>query len=143
MGLINFFDSKECEWADVTVSVAGSTVTKVTGIKYGVKAEKEHLYGAGDEPISIQSGNRAPTGTLTLLKGAFDAIHAAALAAGGRDVTDLQFDIVVFYKPRGTRPPQTDVLQNCEVSDFEKGMMQNDKSMPINLPFLFLRLAQS
>ena len=104
MSAISFFDSKECEWADMTLSVSGAPVTKVRGVKYGVKTEKKHLFAAGDDPVSIQSGNREPSGTIKVLKSAIDAINAAAVTAGGRDITDLVFDVVIFYKPKGPGP---------------------------------------
>jgi hypothetical protein len=140
MSSISFFDSKECEWADMTLSVSGSPLTKIKGVKYGVKTEKKHLFAAGDDPVSIQSGNRQPTGTLRVLKSAIDAMNSAAVTAGGRDITDLVFDVVVYYKPRGTRPPQTDVLVNCEVSGYEKGWEQGATEMEVELPFLFLSM---
>jgi len=143
MSAISFFDSKECEWADMTISVSGSPLTKIRALKYGVKTKKEHLYAAGDDPISIQSGNREPTGSFKVLKSAIDAMNEAALAAGGRDITDLVFDIVVFYKPAGARPPQTDTLVGCEVSAFDKGWQQGATNMDVELPFLFLNLVSA
>ena len=140
MSAISFFDSKECEWADMTLSVSGAPVTKVRGVKYGVKTEKKHLFAAGDDPVSIQSGNREPSGTIKVLKSAIDAINAAAVTAGGRDITDLVFDVVIFYKPKGARPPQTDTLVGCEVSNFDKGWDQGATEMEVELPFLFLDL---
>jgi len=140
MAGINFFNSKECEWADIVVQIGGANCGKLMAIKYGIKAAKEHLFAAGDEPISIQSGNREPTGSITLLKGAFDNVNAAAVAATGRDLTDLQFDIIVTYKAKGTRALQTDSLIGCEISDFNLAWGQGDKSAKLELPFLFLNL---
>ncbi len=140
MASINFFDSKECEWADMTISVSGAQLTKIRGLKYGVKTEKKHLYAGGDDPVSIQSGNRRPAGTLHVLKSAIDAMNAAAVTAGGRDITDLVFDVVVYYKAKGVRPPQTDVLVGCEVSNYDKGWEQGATEMEVELPFLFLNM---
>jgi hypothetical protein len=140
MSAINFFDSKECEWADMTIFVSGSPLTKIRGLKYGVKTEKKHLFAAGDDPISVQSGNREPAGSFKVLKSAADAINLAAVAAGGRDITDLVFDIIVYYKPKGIRPPQTDTLVGCEVSAFDKSWEQGATNMEVELPFLFLSL---
>lgn len=141
MATVSFFSSKEVEWADLQVYVAGARVgSKLRGLEYGTKTEMEHLYGEGDEAISIQSGNKSRSGTLTILKGALDAMDRAAVLAGGTDVTDLEFDIVAFYKPAGNRPPQTDTLVGCRITEFNKKLMQNDKKMEIPLPFLFLRL---
>ena len=140
MGAIAFFDTKECEWADVSVSIAGAKVAKLTNVSYETGKDKEHLYGAGDEPISIQSGNRTYKGSIELFKSAVDAMNAAALAAGGKDAHDLAFDIIVTYRRQGVRALQTDVLVGCEVSSIPKAISQGDKSMKVKLDFLFLRL---
>lgn len=137
---ITFFDSKDVEWNDLTVLVGGSRLTKLRGVKYGVKTTKTHLYAEGDDPISIQSGNREPQGTIKVLKGAIDAMNEAAVKAGGRDITDLVFDIVIVWKPQGTRPLQTDKLVGCQVSDFEKGIDQGGDKVEVDLPFLFMQL---
>ncbi len=140
MPTIPFFDSKDCEWADMTVMIAGATLTKIRGIKYKASQEKKLLYAAGSEPISIQSGNRAYEGEIKVLKGALDDMNRAALAAGGDDILDLQFDIVVTYKAKGTRALQTDTLVNVEVSNFEKGWDQGAQSMEVSLPIVFMKL---
>jgi hypothetical protein len=67
-------------------------------------------------------------------------MNTAAQAAGGRDILDLQFDIVVTYKPSGARPLQTDVLKSVEIKDFEKGWDQGAKHMDVTLPIVFLEL---
>jgi len=137
---INFFDSKDCEWADMTVMFAGSPLTKIRGIKYKAAKDKQLLHAAGDEPISIQSGNRTYEGNIKVLKGAIDDMNRAAQAAGGNDILDMQFDIVVTYRPKGARPLQTDILAGVEVKDFEKGWEQGAKNMDITLPIVFLKL---
>ena len=140
MPSIVFFDSKDCEWADMTVMFAGASLTKIRGIKYKALKEKQLLHAAGDEPISIQSGNRTYEGQIKVLKGAIDDMNRAAQSAGGDDILDMQFDIVITYKPKGTRPLQTDVLVGVEVKDFEKGWEQGAKNMDISLPIVFLKL---
>ena len=101
---------------------------------------KKLLHAAGDEPVSIQSGNRTYEGQIKVLKGALDDMNRAAIAAGGSDILDLQFDIVVTYKAKGTRALQTDVLAGAEIKEFEKGWEQGATSMDITLPIVFLKL---
>lgn len=140
MPTIPFFDSKECEWADMTVQIAGSPLTKIRGVKYKAAKEKSHLHAAGDEPISIQSGNRTYEGEIKVLKGALDDMNRAATAAGGEDILDVSFEIIVTYKARGARALQTDTLIGVEVKDFEKGWEQGAANMEVTLPILFLKL---
>jgi hypothetical protein len=137
---LSFIDGKEVEWADVTILVDGIDATlKSLGISYGVKVDKEHLFAGGDEPVGIQSGNRTPSGVLTVLKENYDILDEAAIAAGGRDITDLVLQLAVFYKPKGNRPPRTEILEGAEFSEFNSKIAQGDKKMPVELPFLFLR----
>lgn len=140
MPSISFFDSKDCEWSDMTVMFAGAPLTKIRGLKYKAAKEKQLLHAAGDEPISIQSGNRTYEGSIKVLKGALDDMNRAAISAGGNDVLDMHFDIVVTYKAKGTRTLQTDTLVNVEVKDFEKGWEQGAKNMDVTLPIIFMRL---
>lgn len=135
---IQFFDSQECEWADMTVLFAGSPLTKIRSIKYKATQDKEALYAAGNEPISIQSGKRSYEGEIKVLKGALDDMNAAAVAAGGGDILDISFEIVVTYAPKGTRPLQTDTLLGCQIKDYEKTWEQGAKMMEITLPIVFL-----
>ena len=137
----SFFNSKEVEWSDLSLYFEGVNATvKLTGLKYGVNVDKEHLHAGGDDPLSIQSGNRKPEGTITILKGHFDAMNDAAIAAGGRDITDVAFTAVAVWRAQGTRGLRTATLIGCEITKFELGMMQGDKKMPVELPFLFLQL---
>ena len=140
MPSISFFDSKDCEWADMTVMFAGAPLTKIRGIKYKAAKEKQLLHAAGDEPISIQSGNRTYEGSIKVLKGAIDDMNRAAILAGGDDILDMQFDVVITYKAKGTRALQTDTLVSVEVKDFEKGWDQGAKNMDVTLPIVFMKL---
>lgn len=131
-------DTKECEWADIEVFFNGARITKVQSVKYKKAQEKEHLFAAGNEAISIQRGNKPGTGSIRLLKGAVDSLNAAAKAAGGDDLLDVSLVVVVNYKSKGIRNVQTDTLIGVEFTEYEKGMEQNAKSMPIELPMLYL-----
>ena len=131
-----FFDSKECEWSDMTVYIDGATTTKLEGIHYKVSQEKKILHGTGKKAISIQSGNEEVTGSLKVLKGALDSLNAAARIAGANSILDVAFDVVVTYKPAPGRPLQVDTIQGIEVSEFEKGWDQGADHMEITLPFM-------
>jgi hypothetical protein len=140
MAGIAFFDSKDCEWADMTIMFGGAPLTKIRGLKYKTSKEKQLLHAAGDQPISIQSGNRTNDGEIKVLKGAIDDMNRAAAAAGGQDILDIQFDIIITYKPQGTRLLQTDTLKGVEITAFEKGWEQGAKNMDVTLPIVFLNL---
>ena len=68
------------------------------------------------------------------------AADAAAIAAGGRDVTDISFGIVASYKKQGSRAIQIDKLVSVEISEFEISNVQNQKKNEVMLPILFMGL---
>ena len=108
-----------------------------------MEQETEELYGAGNDPIDIQAGNRKYSGSLKVLKGAFEGINLAVQAVGYKDILDAPasaISIVAVYKPSGSRVLQTDTLLACKFEKYEKGMDQGDKMMEIELPFKFLSI---
>ena len=136
-----FFDSQECAWTDMQVFLNGKMITKISGIKYKKSVEKEPIYGAGDEPLSIQRGQKKYTGELKLKKGSIDDINRAAKQVGFADALDMfGLIIVVNYKPTLNRPMQQDTLIGTEFIEFEKGWESNAKEMPVTVPFVFLSL---
>lgn len=140
MAGLNLFNTKECEWADLRVHIAGVELTKLRSIKYKSSKELEELYGAGDRPLSLQSGNRAFGGTLEIYAGALRDLNAAAIAAGGSDALDLAFDVVVSYKANGVRTLLTRTLISVQLTEFEEGMTQGEKFAVISLPFKCLNV---
>jgi len=128
--------TKQVEWADISIGLSGGELFNFTGIKFGIPTKKEHLFADTDMPVGIQSGERTPKGELTVLKSVLDALNDAAVAANGRDIGDLVVDIVVYYKPAGTRPPRTRVISQCEFTDYEEAMKEGDMKMECTLPFL-------
>ena len=116
------------------LTVGGRPITRARSVRYKRSKEKELLYGTGDEPVSIQSGNVAYDGELGLLRSEYETLAAA----GGGSVLDLQTDIVVSYG----NPPDvmvTDKLLACQFTEEENSMSQGDKNEEITLPFIFLR----
>jgi hypothetical protein len=139
MPSINFDKKKEVEWADISVFYGGAEVVKLTGIEYTSSKEKVLLHAGGEKPIGVQSGNRTYAGTLKVLKGAVDTLNTVAVSAGGKDLLDLEADIVVTYRPIGVnRPIQVDTLIGVSITEFAKGMDQGATSMPVSMPFVYL-----
>ena len=68
------FNTREYEWSDVTVVLAGQDVIGLRGISYSSAQEKEALYAKGNKPHGIQSGNKAYTGSIRLLQSELEAL---------------------------------------------------------------------
>ena len=129
------FNSREYEWADVSVVAAGRMITGIRGVSYTSSQEKEALYGKGNKPHSIQRGNKTFAGSIRLLQSELEALE---LAAGG-DALDISFNIVVAYgNPSKGDVVTTDLLVGCEITEIPKGLNQNDKFMEIELPLVML-----
>ena len=128
-------NTREYEWSDVTVVMAGRDVTGIRGVSYNSDQEKEALYAKGNKPHGIQRGNKSYSGSIRLLQSEYDALNAAA----GGDVLDASFNIVVSYgNPSKGDVIKTDLLQGVEITSKPKSLNQNDKFMEIELPFIML-----
>ncbi|MCL2290829.1 MAG: hypothetical protein FWC34_09055 [Bacteroidetes bacterium] len=132
------FDSRQYEWNDLSFVLGGRNLTAFTGVKYAEKQEKELLYGKGNEPLSIQKGNKGYEGEITLLQSELETLRAVAK---NRSILNLQLDAVVCYgNPSEGDVMITDFLQGIQFTESPKEMKQGDKNMEITLPFIFLRL---
>lgn len=129
------FNSREYEWSDVSVVLAGRLVTGIRGVSYTSSQEKEALYGKGNKPHSIQRGNKSYSGSIKLLQSELEALQVAA----NGDVLDISFNVVVSYgNPTQGDVITTDLLVGCEITEVPKGLNQNDKFMEIELPLIML-----
>ena len=126
------FNSREYEWADITVVVGGVDLVTIRGIKYKKKVEQEAIYAKGREPYSIQKGNASYEGELELLKSGYDTLEDAA----GGDITNLRADILVSYGDGVSNVARTDKLVNIAIGESESAAKQGDKFMPVTLPFM-------
>ena len=133
-------NTREYEWSDVTVVVAGRDVTGIRGVSYQSDQEKEALYAKGNKPHGIQRGNKAYSGSIRLLQSEYDALNAAA----GGDVLNVSFNIVVAYgNPSRGDIIKTDLIVGAEITSKPKSLNQNDKFMEIELPFIMLDVKEN
>ena len=137
---MDFNNSGEIAWKDLTVFVAGSRCTKIRGLRFRASQELEHLFAEGDEPVSIQSGNRIYEGELKVLVGALDKIESAIQLLGGRDGLDGEFDVVGSYQPAIGRPLKTVTIVGIKLEGIEEALNQNDKFMEVSLTFKCLAI---
>ena len=129
------FNTREYEWSDVTVVLAGRDITGLRGISYSSAQEKEALYAKGNQPHGIQSGNKSYSGSIRLLQSELIALQQAA----GGDVLDISADIVVPYgNPSKGDVIHTDLVRGMQFTESPKSLNQNDKFMEIELPFIAL-----
>ena len=128
-------NTREYEWSDVNIVMAGRPSTGLRGVKYGSKQEKELVHGKGNKPHSIQRGNKTFDGEITLLQSEYEAFRKAC----GGDILDASVDIVAAYgNPTNGDAITTDILVSCEFTEDNTEWKQGDKFQEKALPFIFL-----
>ena len=129
------FNSREYEWADIDVVMAGRPVTGIRGIKYNTKKEKELVYAKGNKPHAVQSGNYDHSGEITVLQSEYNALRQAAKG----DILSVSRDIVVAYgNPTRGDAITTDILVGVEFTEDNTEWKQGDKFQEKTIPFVFL-----
>ena len=129
------FNSREYEWADISVVMGGRPVTGIRGIKYNAKKEKEHLFAKGNKPHAIQSGNYEYSGEITLLQSEYLALREAAKG----DILNISLDIVVAYgSPTRGDTITTNTLIGVEFTEDNTEWKQGDKFLETAIPVVFL-----
>ena len=139
---IKIFDTDECAWKDVRVDIAGARILKLKRVKWGIKKAKEYRFGEGDEPRGIQSKNKEPFAEIEVSRGVLRDMNLGAKAAGGDDITDISFPIVIKFRAKGGRTQELITLADAEVTEFTDEMTQGDAEGTVVLPIMFLKAVQ-
>lgn len=135
------FDSKECAWAQTKIVLFGRTITGIRGFSFSNTQEKEHLFAAGNDPIGIQSGNKAPKRNIKILKYEFDLLQDAAQLAGFDSISDVPHTgilITCSYKKDITDKLRIVEASGVAFSDWDVAMEQNAKMTDMTLPWIAL-----
>jgi hypothetical protein len=127
-------------WKNLSVSILGRKIATLQDVKYKLKVSQEYIWGAGDEPLDIQTSNREVEGSLTILQAELLLLETAAKAAN-TTIPNLQFDITVVYESKGI--VTTDIIMGCKISEIERSFKQNDPVMKVELPFKAIRMKNS
>lgn len=129
------FNSRQYEWADLTLVLGGRDVTGIRGVKYTEKAEKEALFAKGRFAHSIQTGNVQVEGEITVLQSELIALERA----GDGSILGLNLDAVVsFGNPSLGDAMVTDRIVGISFTEAPKELKQGDKNMEITIPFIAL-----
>lgn len=131
------FDTREYEWADITIIAGGIDLLTIRSFKLTEKVEREAVYGKGNQPIAIQSGNRSYEVELGMLQSGAEKL----VKAGKGDIFSLAFDVLVNYG----NPSQGDAIMSkratgVRITQYEEAMKQGDKFQEITLPAIALNI---
>lgn len=131
------FDSREYEWADITIMIGTRIIIGARGVKYSNKQDKELIYGKGNEPYAIQKGNKSHDGELTLAMSELLALQEESQTGS---ILDLQVNLTVCYgNPDQGDVMHTDKLMGVQFTEEPQEMKQGDTRSEHALPFIFLR----
>lgn len=128
-------NTREYEWADISLVVAGRDIKGFRGVKYSEKQEKEALYAKGNKAHCIQAGNIAYEGELTLTQSEYETLR---LAMGGSILSGSLSMVVAYGNPSKGDVMVTDALSGCEFTEDATEWKQGDKFQEKSLPFVFL-----
>ncbi|WP_298576208.1 hypothetical protein [uncultured Porphyromonas sp.] len=128
-------NTREFEWSDISLVVAGRDIKGFRGVKYSEKQEKEALYAKGNKAHCIQSGNIAYEGELTLTQSEYETLR---LAMGGSILSGSLSMVVAYGNPSKGDVMVTDALSGCEFTEDSTEWKQGDKFQEKSLPFVFL-----
>ncbi|NIJ45059.1 hypothetical protein FHR24_001498 [Wenyingzhuangia heitensis] len=131
------FDSREYEWADLTLILGGRDITGIRAIKYKTSIERELLYAKGRYPKSIQSGNIKYEGEIKMLRSEYEAL----VLAGRGTVLSLSLDCSFTYgNPSEGNALKTTRASGIRFLEEEVSDEQGSKFQEITLPFICLRI---
>lgn len=131
------FNSREYEWADLTLVLGGVDIAGMRAVKYTEKIEREALYAKGRQPYTIQSGNIMYEGEITMLRGEYDKL----VKAGKGSVLSLALDGQFAYgNPNEGNAMTQDIAQGIRFTEAAKEFKQGDKFQEITLPFICLNI---
>ena len=135
------FNTKDCEWKSVELNILGRKFTGLRGFEINKQIEKEYLYGSGDKPLDISSGNQGFPLTFTMLKFELDLLNDAAQAAAYNDITEVpssELFAYIQFVPKGDAQRRFISVNGFEFTELKYAQSQGDKMMEIAMPGLAL-----
>jgi hypothetical protein len=135
--------TSECAWSHFEVKVLGRVIKGLRGFSFKKTVEKEHLYGAGDDPLDIMTGNKKYEGNIKLLGFEVDALNKAAGLAQFGDITEVPHELIVItcsYKRRITDSVKTYTASGVAFTENGVDLEQNAKHREITLPFIAMNI---
>lgn len=128
------FSTKQFAWCDLSVALKNRIINGITELEYTEKKDKELLYGRGDKPHGIVSGNYGYEGKISIWQSELEAMTETA---PDKDILKLQFDLVASYVPADDSTMVNDILKNVQFTEVKKSLKQGDKNMIVELPIIF------
>lgn len=137
------FSTDECAWKHISIKVLAKKIIGLRGFSFAKETETEYLYGEGDEPIDIQTGNKGYPCSLKVLKYELDEMNDAAIAAGYADISEVPHELIVItcqYKKTLQSRARTLTAMGVKFNSLKFEAEQNAKMQETTLPALAMKL---
>lgn len=131
--------SSECAWHHAELKLFGRVIRGLRGFEFKKSVEKEPLFGAGNEAIDIQTGNKTVTGNIVVLGFELDQLNQAANVAGFQDITEVPHEAIALtasFKKTLADKKTTIAVRGIAFTEYAHAMQQNAKMREVTLPFL-------
>ncbi|MFC5408011.1 hypothetical protein ACFPMF_01730 [Larkinella bovis] len=130
-------DTRLYSWSQTEIRIGGLLAIGIIGAQWDAKQEKEFIYGKGNEPLAIKSGNKSYEGTLTLLQNDLERIFDANPLAEG-DINRISpFEVQITFRNEYDQMVNY-TLFGCQFNSSPMNAQQNMKRMEIALPIMYL-----
>lgn len=127
------FNSVEYAWKDLQVSILGRLLVRVLEVEYEDTVEHKEIYGRGNKPQGIQTGNYKFKGKLVVGQSEYNQMVKVAKESGKR-LGDISLDINIAYLLDGEL--RKDRVVGAKFGGSKKGLKQGDTEMEIELPYM-------
>jgi len=129
-------------WEDVVITGPFGPIANIVNIEYSGEREVESVYGQGAAPRGAGRGNWKGEGKMTLKVEDYKLLLEYAFAAQKTIYTLAPFNISVSYlnEDQGL---VVDQLHRCRLQKSSKKAAQGDKSLDVELEFIFEELEEA
>jgi len=131
--------SSEYAWQHTELKLLGRVITGLRGWEFRKAAEKEHLFGAGNKAIDIQTGNVTVTGNIVVLGFELDRLNQTAQLAGFQDIAEVPHEAIALtlsFRKTIADPKTTVLVRGIAFTEYVHAMQQNAKMREVTLPLL-------
>ena len=124
------------DWANLTISFLGTSISQITKISYDSKQDKKDNYGWYNQPISRSYGNVTYTGSMELYQDTWRAICQAA--PNGDPLQIPPFTVSVSYGNfnQSSVVSATDVLSYVEFMENPMNAGQGELGLKVTVPLI-------
>lgn len=113
-------------WSNLSVNIAGMSVTGINKISYKDSQTIENIYGAGQVPVGRGYGKIECSATIGLERGEVEAIRASSPTGRLQDIAP--FDIIVQFLPVNGQKIVTHVIRDVQFKDDGLDAKEGDTS---------------